>query len=109
MNEKEMEKVKELLESLDPIIHKHINKITDQYGLNVSLSLITNVATSFIALAVMIIERHDGNVDEFMSVLLREAKVKYDLAHSINKTNILLDRFMHPKAGGFTCTPPTKH
>jgi len=108
MPEEEIKIVKELLERLDPVIHRQLNKVFAKHGTNVGLSLVTNMATSFIALAVMIVERHDGDVDEFMSVLLHETKEKYDIAHATNKTQQILDKIMKVKPGSNTCRPMPK-
>jgi len=109
MRAEEAELVKEILERVDPMIHRRLNKLIEQHGINVGLSVVTNMATSFVALAVMIVERHGGNVDEFMSVLLSETREKYDLAHATDKTQKLLMKVMAVDPKSYTCSPPTKH
>ena len=111
MTEKEIERVKELLDRLDPIMHKHFQKVLDKDGLNVALSLITNCSTTLLAMAVLIVEKHEGNLDDFMTVMLAETKAKYNFAHATDKTNKLLNRVMGVSTQPFTCNPinPTKH
>ena len=111
MKPEEMQKVKEILEKLDPVIHRHLYKLIGNEGLSVALSVITNVSTTLLATAVLIVEKHEGNLDEFMSVTLAETKAKYNFAHATDKTNKLLSKVMGVSADTFTCNPinPTKH
>ena len=111
MKPKEMQKVKDILEKLDPVIHKHLTKLIAAEGITVALSVITNVATTLLATSVLIVEKHDGDLEEFMAVTLAETKAKYNYAHATDKTSKLLNKVMGVKADTFTCNPinPTKH
>lgn len=111
MKPEEMAKVKEILEKLDPVIHKHLTKLIANEGISVALSVITNVSTTLLATAVLIVEKHEGNLDDFMAVTLAETKAKYNFAHATDKTSKLLNKVMGVKSDTFTCNPinPTKH
>ena len=111
MKPEEMQKVKDILEKLDPVIHKHLTKLIAAEGVSVALSVITNIATTLLATSVLIVEKHEGDLDEFMSVTLAETKAKYNYAHATDKTSKLLNKVMAVKSETFTCNTinPTKH
>ena len=111
MKPKDMQKVKDILEKLDPVIHKHFTKLIAAEGVSVALIVITNIATTLLATSMLIVEKHEDDLEEFMAVTLAQTKDKYNYAHSTDKTSKPLNKVMGVKADTFTCNPinPTKH
>ena len=103
MEDKEMERVVYLCRRLEPIIHKFITGMLEKDGPNVSISVVSNVATTFMAQAIAMIEARGGDVDQFVKVLMHETKGKYDVARAQVESELALQKMMTP--GWDTCRP----
>ena len=103
---KDVEAVTEILQRIDPIMYRYVSKLLKAYGSDVTMSVSANIATTFVCFSVLIVERSGADVDAFMSVLLKEVKNKYDMAHAGVETHDLLQKIMKGNPGiNTTCSP----
>lgn len=109
MTEDEIKKAYELLIKLDPIVERHITKLADNYGMGLMLLVITNIATSLLATAVVIEEEHGSDIEHYMSSMLSNLKGKYHQSKSQVETLRLMDKMMQTIPGSHQGANPTKH
>ena len=72
----EIRQVKMILTRLEPIVQRHLDKMIDEHGTNVTLSVSSNLATSMLAMCMLIIMRSGGNVEQFMEIMAGEINEK---------------------------------
>jgi hypothetical protein len=72
----EIRRVKMILTRLEPIVQRHLDKMIDEHGTNVTLSVSSNLATSMLAMCMLIIMRSGGNVEQFMEIMGGEINEK---------------------------------
>lgn len=77
---KEIARVGEILDRLEPVVQRHISRMIDAEGSNITLSVSSNIATSMIVMSLLMIHERGGDVDQFMKVVLHEIKGKFDEA-----------------------------
>lgn len=94
MEDIEAERVIELCRRLEPIIHRFILKTIDNDGINVTLSVVSNLATSFMAQAIAMVETRGGDIDQFVKILMVETKNKYEVASAQVHTELALSKMM---------------
>lgn len=76
-DQKEVERVQELMHKIEPMLIKSMNRILERDGVNVSLSVSSNIATSLMAMSLYMIFRGNGSTEEFLEVMINEVKEKY--------------------------------
>lgn len=103
MEDKDIERVTQILQRLDPIVNRFISNMLDKDGDTVAISVVSNLATTFMAHAIIMIEARGGDVDQFVKVLMHETKNKYEVARSQVNTELVLHKMM--TAGRDTCRP----
>ena len=94
MVDKEMERVVELCRRLEPIMNKFIVRLIDRDGPDVAVSVVSNVATTFMAHAITMIETRGADVDQFVKILMHEVKNKYDVASSQVQAASIMSKIM---------------
>jgi hypothetical protein len=72
----EIKRVKMILTRIEPIVQRHLDKMIDEHGTNVTLSVSSNLATSMLAMCMLIIMRSGGNVEQFMEIMAGEINEK---------------------------------
>lgn len=103
MEDKEMERVMHLCKKLEPLVSRFVTGMLDKDGPNVAISVVSNLATSFMAQAITMIESRGGDVDQFVTVLMHETKNKYTVAKAQVEAELALQNMM--TAGRDTCRP----
>jgi hypothetical protein len=94
MDEKEIEAVVNMCQRLEPVIQRFILGLLERSGPNVTLSVVSNLATSFMAQAIGMVDGRGGDVDEFVKVLMHETKNKYDHARAQAESDATLKKIM---------------
>lgn len=72
----EMRMVKKILDRIEPIVQYHLDKMTDDHGANVTLSVSSNLSTSMLAMGVLLIMRGGGDIKQFMEIIIKEIEEK---------------------------------
>ena len=103
------EKALRMLTRLDPIIQKHLEKIVKDHGVIFAMCIITSVATTLLATAVIVHEDNGLDTETFMMIALRGLRDKYGESKSQMETHDLLDRMMKSVPGSHQNNNPTKH
>lgn len=109
MDQKKVDEAFKMLVKLDPIIERHLDKLVKNHDMAFAICIMTNVATSLLATAVVIHEDNGYNVEDFMSIALLSLKEKYRQSKSQVETHNLLDRIMSSVPGSHQGKNPTKH
>ena len=109
MIESNEEKALRMLTRLDPILQKHLEKIAKDHGVIFAMCIITNVATTLLATAVVVHEDNGMNTETFMTIALQSLRDKYRQSKSQIETHNLLDRLMKSVPGSHQNNDPTKN
>lgn len=94
MDEDEIDSVVAICRRLEPVIHRFVERLMDRNGLDVSISVISNLATSFMAQAITMVETKGGDVDQFVKILMHETKIKYESAKAQVESEMVLQKMM---------------
>jgi hypothetical protein len=94
MDDKEMKRVIEICNRLEPIIQRFITSMIDRDDANVTTSVVSNLATSFMAQAITMIEARGADVDQFVTILMYETKQKYTQAKAQIESELALSKMM---------------
>jgi signal transduction protein with GAF and PtsI domain len=97
MNKKDMVRVGEILERLDPLLERCLRRIIEQDGHMVCVSVCGNIATSLMAMALVTLAEHGGDSTQLIQQLFNETTRKYENA----RNEILSDLI----SSGGTCAP----
>lgn len=103
MEDEEIKRVVDICQRLEPILHRFIEGLVTRDGANVTISVISNLGTTFMAQAITMIEARGGDVDQFVKILMVEVKNKYDVGSSQIKAEGVLSKMM--SGGPDTCRP----
>lgn len=94
MEEDEVQRVVSVCRRLEPIINRFVCRLIEKDGANVSISIISNLATNFMAQAITMVEARGGDVDQFVKIMMVETKNKYDVASAQVQTESALSKMM---------------
>jgi hypothetical protein len=75
--QREIERVQELMHKIEPMLVKSMNRMLERDGVNVTLSVSSNIATSLMAMSLYMIFKGNGSTEEFLEVMFKEVKEKY--------------------------------
>ena len=94
MDDKEMKRVIDICRRLEPVINKFLLRMIDRDGADVSLSVVSNMATTLMAHAITMVETRGADVDQFVKILMYEVKNKYDVASSQVQAASIMSKIM---------------
>ena len=100
-----MEKVGRYLERMEPMSQRYLNKIIDKDGASVALSVACNMSTSLMCVAMLLVEASDGNVDEFMEIVIQELIQKHKKARVKAMSQATILQAQYGDGSNFTCRP----
>jgi hypothetical protein len=100
-----IEKVGKYLERLDPLSQRYITKIIDKDGTSVALSVACNMSTSLMCVAMLLVEASNGDVDEFMEMVIQELVQKHKQARVKAMSQVAILQAQYGDGANFTCRP----
>ena len=103
--EDSMRKVGEILERIEPMIQRYIAKTIAKDGTSVALSVACNMSTSLMCAAMMLVEACEGDVDEFMNMMVKELILKHSRARVLAQAQIAILNAKFGDNSGYTCQP----
>jgi hypothetical protein len=74
--DKEVEQVGEIMDRLVPMVERYIHRLVAQHGPTVAISVASNTATTLMAYALTVVERHGGDPEEMWRLLRLEVLTK---------------------------------
>lgn len=74
--EHEINRTNELLERLEPIVQRYLDKMLDQEGVSITISVSTNLATSMVAMCILMIMHRKGAHAEYVSAMAEQINDK---------------------------------
>jgi dihydroxyacetone kinase len=84
VEEKESRKI---IERFTPLLQKLLYKIHTENGAGVCATVASNIATSLMAYSVTIVMKHNGDINEFMKMMIDEVCVKCTRAKKVDGEN----------------------
>jgi hypothetical protein len=74
---KEVERVEKILNQLAPRIQRWMTNLMEKEGHTVTLSVTANLGTSLLSSCLLMVLQKNGDVEQFMALMMRETGSKY--------------------------------
>jgi hypothetical protein len=74
--DKEVERVGEIMDRLIPMIERYVRNLAVREGNTIGVSVASNTATTLMAYALTVVERHGGDPEEMWRLLRLEVLTK---------------------------------
>ena len=74
--EEQMRLINALLNRIEPFVQRYLDKMIEEHGTSVTISVSSNLATSMLAMCMLIIIRTGGDVEDFMEIVVNEINFK---------------------------------
>ena len=101
--EQEIERVRNIMERVEPLMQRYLAQVIDREGKNVGLSVASNLATTLMAYSLVMVAMQEGSADGFMDIMIKEIIDKFEFTKAkIAATNAVM-KAMGPRYGGDTC------
>lgn len=104
MDQQEVDKIVQICEKIAPFIRKHMIKLMDEHGPNVSISVVSSLVTNLMAHAITMVEVRGGDIDDFVRIIMREVSEKQREMSAAVQTHAVIDNMAFPP-GTKTCGP----
>lgn len=79
-HDKEIKEIAVLLARIEPFVQRYLDKMVDKHGATVTLSVSSDLATSMLAMCLLMIMRDHGDTDKFMKTMSRVIDAKVNAA-----------------------------
>lgn len=79
VTDQEAERIIGLMNRVDPKLHRFIMRRMAESP-SIGLSIAVNMATTLMTIAILIIERSGGDVENFFKILMEQVREKYEVA-----------------------------
>lgn len=104
MDQQEVDKIVQICEKIAPFMRKHLIKMMDEHGPNISISVVSSVVTNLMAHAITMVEVKGGDIDDYVRIIMREVSEKQREMSAAVQTHAALEKIMLP-GGSTTCRP----
>jgi hypothetical protein len=104
MDQQEVDKIVQICEKIAPFMRKHLIKMMDEHGPNISISVVSSVVTNLMAHAITMVEVKGGDIDDYVRIIMREVSEKQREMSAAVQTHAAIEKIMLP-AGRNTCRP----
>lgn len=104
MEDEEVKKIVQICEKIAPFMRKHLIKMMDEHGPNISISVVSSVVTNLMAHAITMVEVKGGDIDDYVRIIMREVSEKQREMSAAVQTHAAIEKIMLP-TGRNTCRP----
>jgi hypothetical protein len=109
MNDRLIEVIQKITDSMEIRTNETMKDVIDQYGPEVAINVLINVSTSMLAKGLIMTD--PDSRDHLAGVAVRITQIKVDEGHAAVETLMAIGKAMISKGGAQTCQPmpPKKH
>ena len=107
MDDREIDAIKKISESLEVRVNETIKDVLEQYDMDVVLNVLVNVATSMLAKS--LIMTSPANRDNIENLAFRITQLKVQQGHAAVESVMAINKAMVARGSHYTCQPwPSK-
>jgi hypothetical protein len=109
MEDRLIDVIQKITESMETRTNETMKDVIEQYGPEVTINVLINVATSMLAKGLIMTD--PSNRDHLAGVAVRLTQIKVDEGHAAVETLMAIGKAMISRGGAQTCQPmpPKKH
>jgi hypothetical protein len=104
--EQKVKRVKEILNRIDPKVKRTMDAIIDKDGIEVTLSVASNIGSSLLAMGMLIVHARGSDPNQYLESLIIETMNRFSETRNAAEAQQVILKAQGKDPDTFTCQPP---